>query len=380
MEQPVHEPTPSDPARGSYQPFASSPPAQPRYGEYSFDAPRLVPPPPPSGPPRRRGRWIAAAVVLALVVAASCWTFANRQYIVDQAAIWSYDVSPTVAGYVERSAMNDRGEFLFLASRPSVATADRFESVCGSSEAGAGILGCYVPSEQTIVLFDVTNERLDGIEEVVASHEMLHAAWDRLGSDERARLTALLEAEAAALSVDTAFTERVAVYGDLDAAGRVNELHSIIGTEVGTVSPELEEYYARYFTDRAILIALHVASNAVFVELESRAATLSAELDALRASIDADYASYNAGYDILNADVEDFNARAETGGFTRTQFDRAYESLIARQSDLDALYVSIGARSDEFEAKRTELESLNTQTVELNASLNIEPRVAEPTG
>jgi hypothetical protein len=377
MEQPVQEPTPADrPAAGPRHPGPSTTHSWAAY----LNGGDADPPPLPPARRRSRGRWIGLVVVLALLLGASGWTFANRQFIVDQVAIWGFDASPTLASYVERSAMNDHGEFLFLASRPTIATAEEFNRVCGSSEAGAGILGCYVPSERTIVLFDVTNEKLDGVEEVVAAHEMLHAGWDRLGRDERARLTTLLEAEAANLQADAAFMKRVAVYGPLDPADRANELHSIIGTEVGAVSPELEDYYTRYFTDRAALIGLHVASNAVFVELESRAEALSAELEALRASIDADYASYNAGYDILNADVAAFNARADAGSFTRPQFDRAYTTLIARRDELDALFASIGVRSDEFGAKRDELASLNAQTVELNSSLNIVPRTPEPTG
>jgi hypothetical protein len=333
------------------------------------------------GPARRpRRRWIAGALALALVVGASCWTIGNRQFVIDQVAVWGFDQSPTLATYVARSSMNAHGEFLFRASRPTIAASDAFNDVCGSSEAGAGILGCYVPSDKIIVLFDVTNAELDGVETVVAAHEMLHAAWDRLGSDERARLTVMLEAEAAARAGDTAFVERLAVYGALDPGSRANELHSIIGTEVGAVTPELEDYYTRYFDDRASLVALHVATDAVFVALESRAEALSAELEALRVAIDADYAAYNSGYDSLNADVALFNARADTGGFTRTQFDRARSELIERRDGLDALYVSIGTRSDEFEVKKLELESLNTRTVELNSSLNIAPRTADPAG
>jgi hypothetical protein len=336
------------------------------------------PPPQAPAPQRRRGRrrWIALLLTLALIASASLWVIASRQYIVDQFAIWGFDESPTVALYVERSTMSDRGEFLFLASRPTIADAKRFNTVCGSSEEGTGVLGCYVPSDRSIVLFDVVDPRLDGIEEVVASHEMLHAAWHRLGAGEKAEVSRLLETEAAALSTDPAFVERMELYARLEPGERSNELHSIIGTEIADLPPALEEYYGRYFTDRGALIALHEASNAVFVELEARADALVAELDGLRASIEADYAAYNDGYDALNRDVDAFNARAAAGFFS----DRARDALIARQEDLDALYASITARSETFDAKSAELESLNAQTVELNSSLNIVPRTPAPPG
>jgi hypothetical protein len=356
--------------RTVYEPTAAGRPLP------DFDGEWLPPQAGPPGRPSGRLRWIALLLTLALITSASFWVIASRQYIVDQFAVWGFDESPAVASYVERSTMSGRGEFLFLASRPTIADARRFTGLCGSSEEGTGVLGCYVPGDRSIVLFDVVDERLDGIEEVVASHEMLHAAWHRLGADERAQLSRLLETEAATLSSDAAFVDRMALYARLEPGERSNELHSIIGTEVADLPPALERYYARYFTDRAALIGLHAASNAVFVELEARAQARSVELESLRATIEADYASYNDGYDALNRDVDVFNARADAGNFS----ERARSALIDRQESLDALFASITARSDTFDAKSAELESLNAQTVELNSSVNIVPRTGAPPG
>jgi hypothetical protein len=330
---------------------------------------------------RSRGRGIALVVVLALLVGGSVWAFGNRQFIADQIAVWSFDPSDTLVSYEQRSTMTDHASFLFRASKPAIDGTDNFGSVCGSAEAGSGILGCYLPVTQTIVLYDVTNEQLDGIEDVVASHEMLHAAWDRLDEAERARLTTLLDAEAAALAGDAGFVERMALYAELEPGEHANELHSIIGTEVGTISPELETYYARYFSDRSALIALHVASNAVFEDIEARSTALVAELEALRTSIDTDYASYNSGYDTLNADIARFNSRADSGDFSsNAQFEREKAALLSRQAALDALYASAEERLASFNAKAAELESLNAQTVDLNTSLNIVPRTGSGLG
>jgi hypothetical protein len=325
-------------------------------------------------PHRRRRRLLTLALTLAVIASASFWLIANRQYIVDQVAVWSFDESPTIASYVERSRMSDRGEFLFLASRPTIADPARFGGMCGKSEDGTGILGCYIPGEGAIVLFDVADERLDGIEEVVASHEMLHAAWHRLGAGERAELAGLLETEAATLSSNPDFVERMELYARIEPGERTDELHSIIGTEVADLPPALESYYARYFSDRAALVGLHTTSNAVFVQLASRAEAVSAELDALRTSIEADYAAYSGGYDALNRDVAAFNERAQAGLFSES----ARAGLVARREALDAQFASITERSASFDAKAAELESLNAQTVELNSSLNIVARTVEP--
>ncbi len=46
------------------------------------------------------------------------------------------------------------------------------------------ILGCYNPSSRDIYIYNVTNSELDGVKEVTAAHEMLHAAWERLSESE----------------------------------------------------------------------------------------------------------------------------------------------------------------------------------------------------
>jgi hypothetical protein len=335
----------------------------------------------PLPPTRRRrspARIVAVVLVFALLGGAGLWAVSNRQYIADQFAVWNFTSSAAIDGYIERSTMTEKGAFLFTASAPEIVAGEDFAETCGSGEEGTGVLGCYLPRTKSIVLFDVTDERLDGIEDVVASHEMLHAVWDRMSVEERSAVEPLLEAEAAALSADAEFAARMELYDRTEPGERVNELHSIIGTEYAPVSPELETYYADFFDDRAALVALHVTSNAVFVDLEARSTALVAELEELRTGIEADYASYNAGYDQLNTDISAFNADANSGVFTSTaQFNRAKNALLARRDELDALYESVQERSTAFDTKAAELESLNAETAELNTSLNIVPR-SEP--
>jgi len=334
--------------------------------------------PPPAPHRRRRAPVIVSLVVLAAVGIGAFAIVTNRQYLVDQWTVWHFEPTTTVQGYVERSMMSEHGKFLFLASEPVVADGDGFNSVCGNEEEGSGVLGCYTSGDKRITLFDVTDPQLDGIEEVVAAHEMLHAAWDRTGIERRGELESLLEDEYVTLSADPAYSARMEIYARTEPGQRVNELHSIIGTEVAELSPELEAYYDQFFTDRAALVALHIKSNAVFEQIEAQSAALVAELDALRSSIESDTTSANAAQKQLNADIGSFNEKSDNGVFeTQEEFDAARSALLARQSALDARYDDINARIATFDAKSTELEALNAQAAALNTALNITPRPEE---
>jgi hypothetical protein len=332
-----------------------------------------VPPPPP---PRKRhtGGIISTVVILVLAATSLLYAF-NRQWVADQLTVWQFTPTAVLNSYMERSTMTDHAEFLFEASRPVVTGAEKFNSVCTNEEPGSGVLGCYDSGKKKITLFDVTDDRLDGLEDVVAAHEMLHAAWDRMGAVEQAQLTTLLEAEAAKLADDPEFADTMAFYAKTEPGERDNELHSIIGTEVAHLAPALEKYYGQYFSNRAALVALHEKSNAVFVSLANETKDLVKQIDDLRTAIDADYQKYNSGYDQLNSDVADFNNRANNGGFSsQEEFDQERAALIARQQALDALYASIVSRNATYEKKVEQLSQLNAQAAALNTAINVVPR------
>jgi len=324
---------------------------------------------------RRRGPAIAAFIVVALIIAASITAYLQRENIRDLITVWNFESSAEIDGYIERATFTDRGAFLFKASVPRVASSSTVNDACSSHEEGVGVLGCYIPSSRSILLYDVTDERLDGIEEVVASHEVLHAAWDRMSQDERDAIAPLLEQAAATRSDDKDFTDRMAVYASLEPGQKLNELHSIIGTEVEEIPAALETYYEEFFHDRKALVALHVKSHGVFVDIQERSEALVAELTELREGIETDVAAYEAGYDSLNRDIDGFNRRADNGEFSSAgQFNAERDALLARQAALDASFASIKAREKIYDEKRVELEALNAQAAELNKGLNIEPR------
>lgn len=323
-----------------------------------------------------RGLGIVLAVLLNVaLIAAIGWVATNRDRVSDQFAVWRYTPSAAVAEYADRATMTGEGRFLFYASRPSVSTGTAFDGACASHQEGVGILGCYLPADRSIHLFDVTDPQLDGLEEVVAAHELLHAAWDRMPDSERDALAPLLEAEVTKRADDADLADKLAFYASSEPGERLNELHSILGTEYADLSPALEAHYALYFTDRSAIAALHATSNAVFVEQAKRVNDLVAQINDLAAGIDSDYAAYNSGYDQLGADIQDFNSRAQAGQFaSQAEFDAERDGLVARQADLDALYASIDARNTQYDTLVTELDALNAKTDELNKAVNISPR------
>lgn len=294
--------------------------------------------------------------------------FLNRQLLIDSYLAWQYKPSSEVAAIVDRTKLTEKGKFYFYASHPELNNRESFNNACtakGSEQ--SVVLGCY--TGMRIYVFAIDNPRLDGIIEVTAAHEMLHAAYDRLSPDERDRVNGLVAAQLERIT-DARILGLVKEYDKTEPGERLNEMHSIFATEVAILSPELEAYYKQYFRDRGAVVALAASYGAVFDELKSRASVLLNELTALADRIDARNAEYTAAAERLNNDIEAFNNRARSGQMTRSEFDSQRAALEARQVGLQASYDSIKSDIALYNLKRAELEEINTESEVLNRSID----------
>jgi len=317
---------------------------------------------------RTVGSVAALVITITSVLVASALLF-NRQYILDNLSVWQYKPSPIIQTFVDRAGMNKTGEFYFFASQPTLEGRPSFNARCANHNTETAVLGCY--KAQRIYIYDVQNEKLDGIRTVTAAHEMLHAAYDRLSDDERARVDAMVETEYEKLKQDERWVERMAFYAKTQPGERNNELHSMIGTELSSINPNLESYYGQYFDDRRKVIDLQASYEAVFTSLQARSAQLASQLDALQSSIEQGTTSYNAQVAQLNRDIQEFNERADSGDFdSQAEFDAERSRLIVRSGQLDTLREQINSEMTRFETLQKELESIASQSDVLNRSIN----------
>ena len=311
---------------------------------------------------------IIRLLISSTVLIAAVWVFFNRQFLIDHLTVWQYRPDSQVAALADRGQLSDQGEFYFYASRPVVSDRQTFNQRCAAHGERAAVLGCYVG--QRIYIFDVTDQRLDGIKEVTAAHEMLHAVYERLSSADRQQINELLDTQLQQIT-DQRILELVKLYDDIEPGQRHNELHSIFGTEVAQLSEALEAHYARYFEDRAAVVELARSYESVFAAIETQQAQLVAELDHLAQQIETETQAYNAAAEQLSRDIDSFNRRADSGVFTsQAQFDAERSVLINRQAVVQSQYESIQGRIAIYEQKRTLLASLNGQIEELNQSIN----------
>lgn len=318
----------------------------------------------------RKSRNTIAAIgsVLLILGAAAGAAFYGPQFS-DVIRAQSFKPSAQVTSVEDRLKLTSRGTAIFYASAPKIEDKTSFNKSCQSSERTTAILGCYW--NQQIYLYDIQNEELDGTLEVTAAHEMLHAAYERLNWFERAQINNLLQAEYDAHREDVALKQIMQYYEQSEPGQELNELHSLIGTTVANISPDLEEYYARYFTDRSAIVALNTKYNAVFGEISRQADSLEAKIKAEEPLIQAELAQYDAEKQQLEIDIQAFNARANSGGFSSvSSFNIARQALSSRLNEMNARQNALNERVAAYNKLVEELNQLAVRVDQLNESIN----------
>ncbi len=307
-----------------------------------------------------------------------------KQEISDTFRALTFDPSPRAVEVLDAIELTPGGERLFLASRPTVDGSQHFNAQCAEvdhSEQGH-VLGCYV--NQRIRLFDVQDERVTGIVEVTAAHELLHAAYARLGERDRQALARELRDVFDELSAnDPALAERMAVYEHLSPAAFANELHSVLGTEVRELPESLEAHYAQWFSDRAGLIDRFEAFHSVFAEFSAQAEAIELEMSTLRRDVEARSAEYEAEVKRFNGDAAVFQARNERFEFSDDVdgFERIRSELSERRDWLQAMQEGLQADIEHYNALREQLRELGRLSTDLDQQLDstLAPPTTRPT-
>lgn len=231
----------------------------------------------------RISKLLSVGVSIALVVV-SLIIFFNLRDIYDWYRLRNYTPPAAIEAMAEATTMTDYGQKLFYVNHPELNDKTTFRQNCSSHEASI-VLGCYV-SNQGIYIYDVTDSRLKGVEEVTAAHEMLHVGYERLGRSERERVDQLV-ADAFNKLDDQRIRETVEQYRANDASVVPNELHSILGTEVRNLPDELEKHYQKYFENRSKVVKLAERYESAFTEREEKIQTYDEKLKVLATEIDS---------------------------------------------------------------------------------------------
>lgn len=308
------------------------------------------------------GRLIFLAVTVGLLGLAAL----NWQAIYDEVQYQRYDPTPAIEQLANDTTMKKHARKLFYAQRPALEDQAAFNQHCTHNEETI-VLGCYIRNSG-IYIFDVKDERLAGVEQVTAAHEMLHAAYDRLKNGEKTRVNSLLNE--AYKDVDNQRIRNTIEEYRKRGDNVTNELHSILGTEVRDLPFELEAYYQKYFDNRAKVVGYAEAYEKVFDEPQAQLDQLLVQINDLKGQLASEKASIEALEASLKAQEQQMQSQrqqgqieaynAQVGGFnakvaTLQQEIAAYNQKVENLNSLIQIYSQLSDTQAEL------YQSLNSQ-------------------
>lgn len=277
--------------------------------------------------------------------------FYQRQNIYDWWKLQSYETPASISSLADEVTMTDYAEKVFYVNQPSIIPKGNFSDYCPKNGGERTIvLGCYHPKQNGIYLLQVTDERLSGVEQVTAAHEMLHAAYDRLSSDERARVDGMLMDYYENGLKDKRISETIDSYKQSEPNDVVNEMHSIFGSEIDVLPVQLEVYYRQYFEKRSTVVAF---ANDYQEEFTSRQKIVDAA--------DAQLAIMKTQIDELNADL-----KAKQSEISNAQAD--LNEL--RSTDVAAYNAAVPAYNRLIDAYNSEIQQLRNLITRYNELVN----------
>ncbi len=230
---------------------------------------------------------IVIIVFLVLIAGASVWSFFNFTTIRDWYILLNYNPPSTIQALASYDTMTPYATKLFYVNKPLIESKTAFAIQCPGSSDSTHVIGCYHSGDNGIYLLNVTDSRLNGIIQVTAAYEMLHAGYARLSSSTKTKIDNAMWQYYSSANISSAIKQQMASYAISEPGAKYDELYSVLGTEVGPIPSYLENHYKIYFSNRAKIVAAYNGYQSAFNDRQQEIASIKAQLAVLKDQINA---------------------------------------------------------------------------------------------
>lgn len=312
----------------------------------------------------KTGLGIILIILVAILGFEAFSFFGGFDYIKAQA----YTPSSEMATIIDELDLTERGDRIFRAVSPGLATRTIFNEKCNSHDSEIYVLGCYVTGEDKIYLYNITAENLNGIKESTSAHELLHAVYSRLPFWEKDELNAKLRKVYDSLDASSDIRTSMELYSDNEF---YDELHSRIGTEIKSLPSELEEHYATIFNNQDKIVEFYDKYSGTFKQLEKELDALSKKIEEGENYIDQETARLDNLSSELNKKIEDYNARVASGNYDSVSSAQSEANSLQREiSELESAYKKLNEYINSYNKLIDQYNENAIQTNEILDSIN----------
>ena len=279
----------------------------------------------------------------------------NQQRLLDWWKLRDYTPAADIVAITQKDTMTPYAKHLFYVNKPAITAGLGFTANCPLGSEKTVILGCYKGGDAGIYLYKVSDARLNGVIEVTAAHEMLHAAYARLSTSERRHVDMMLDDYYTHTLQDQRIKDTIALYEKSEPTELNNEMHSIFGTELTALPAPLETYYQQYFTNRSAVAGYTARYQAEFTSRQDQVTSYDAQLKALKTAIDAEQSSLSSQRATLMVQLSSLSAPGDRDD------PNSYNIQVSRYNQAVVAYNRLLAQA------RTDIGSYNTLVDKRNA-------------
>ncbi len=315
---------------------------------------------------------IVSCVILLIIAAILTAGFLNRDYLLDYFRAMNYEPSSEMAEIRDKIDLTEHGEFIFNVSRPVLDSQNDFNNHCITVASETAVLGCY--TNKTIYIYNIESAELEGIREVTAAHELLHAVYARMDDAKKAELLASLK-QVYKENMDV-LQDDLDLYADVE---REEEIYVRVGTELADLPDDLEKHYAEIFKDQDKIAAYYNKYSSVFKDLKAELETLTAEMEDLSEQIEAKKVLYETRAGVLSSEIAEFNDCATRAGCfaSETEYSNRRAELVGEQESLNGIYNEITNLVNEYNIRVEAYNADILRNKELNTMINSNQKPSE---
>jgi hypothetical protein len=305
-------------------------------------------------PVPRQGVWPGRLffIFVLAIVGVIVW---QRQAISDWVQLYDYDPPAAISTLATQTTMTDPARHLFYLNEPIISSKSKFSDYCTSLEKTI-VLGCYHGGQNGIFILEIAdNSELHGVMQVTAAHEMLHSAYDRLSTEEKANVNAQLQAYYDHGLKDKAIRAEVDAYRSTEPGELLNEMHSIFGTEVAKLPAGLETYYGQYFSNRQAIVTQAERYQTAFRKREAAVKGYDTQLATLKKRVTRNEALLEAKAAELRAELKRMNTLKTAGNVEN------YNAAVPKYNNMAQAYNQL------LQTTRSQITHFNTIVTKRNA-------------
>ncbi len=321
---------------------------------------------------QKTGRKILGFGALLGLVLVVIFSYQNRWELRDKFVAKNYAAGASSERVRARLKLSGKGDLVYRASLTEVDSKSKFKEECPVKRfEEASVLGCY--TRQKIYVLEVDEPKLNGVEEVTAAHELLHAQFERMSKNEKESLFKLLAKLNAELKDDDV-KALVASYEKNLGSGEelYDEMFAIFGTQLEDVGAELESIYQNYFEDRAIIVKMYRDYSGEFKKLQTEIEGYDAKLKSLKKEkedLEASAGDLSSGLDVKKAELDSLKNAGAFEEFRNAAI--AYNNQVeAYNAQVEEIKAIVGEYNSIVEKRNSLAVSVQNLQDELNANVS----------